>query len=212
MKLPRLLCIILCLMGFSKNSTALDIFPDNSTGAKGAMIFGLMGHYQRTVFSSTNSSPIYTGPLYSAKFEYQLGDSGFSIGPIVTYKIGTQDNTANSSSQTEKLSHKVMTLGAQAYVDNLYFRLALAKYDLNSKASGSINNELALIGTGLEAHAGVAITLGTSFFIQLGADLGYVQYQPDGSNGISSTITHLNYGATLGVSFVIPSSSRRRTR
>jgi hypothetical protein len=206
MNMIKIAAFLLAASGFMtiRSAQALDALSSGESGGRPALMLGVNYDLTGSRLFSDNSTPRYQGGLIKIRADYQIGTQSFSIGPYLSYLSGELENSGNNNLQREFLKIKSYSAGLKTYLDIFYIYVgySLNQHRLNS--TGQIERAVTMNGSGPESGVGLSFTFFSYFVLSLGADVSYASY-PANEGGLTSKTSHLRYGGTVGLSFVLPS-------
>jgi len=164
----------------------------------------LAGYHAPRLFQDSQTSS-YSGATFGGSLLYRLSSSAVSIAPIVTYQVGTYQNSANTSLQTETITDKTINAGLRAYFDKLYVQAHYSWIKLTDTAQGTVDLNIYDRVTGIGGSVGVELPL--SRFVRLEVSLDASSYQfNQKTGGFSADTQYLKYGGHIGINFLLPSA------
>ncbi len=167
------------------------------------------GYSAPRVFAQSQTAG-YSGINYGGSVYYKIGDSDFAWAPYAKYTFGNFNSTANSSTQSEKLSEKTLSLGLKIYLGDLFLRAGYDFVKVDDKTSGQTSQSLSDDTHGLSGGIGMVFGLTEYVRLEVSADVSSAHFSAK-LGGFSSASQYLRFGGTVGLGIILPSTPPRRT-
>lgn len=165
--------------------------------------------YQAPKIFTQGQTASYSGLNYAAALYYKIGDENFAWAPFASYEYGVYQNSANSAVRSEKITENTITAGAKFYFGNWFLTGSYSWVKFNAVTSGTSNLTVTDSGTGLGASLGHVFNLSSYVAVEVSGNIMNTNFQAK-SGGFSNSAQYLRYGATLGLSILLPSTPPRR--
>ncbi|MCB0347794.1 MAG: hypothetical protein KDD37_03120 [Bdellovibrionales bacterium] len=188
---------ILSLFLFATNAKALQTSEALVTPFYGYGVINFLGG---------GKVPTFNGHYYGVEGEYKFVGETLSLGFTGAVSQGSFDNDANNEVETETLDLTGHRFGLKLYYHDMYLKAGYGFVSLKNVATGSVANTLDM-STDLVSF-GIGYTYPFSSYIRLnfGFDMDYAEIEPS-STGVTTRADYYNYGASIGLQIVIPSSA-----
>jgi hypothetical protein len=171
------------------------------------MISAVGGYSSANVFGK-GDVPTFQGPLYGGEIEYVIGSTGLAVAPFAMLRFVDNENSFSDGGQTESLRGNYQGVGIKAYSNSMYLRLGLGQGKLKNKTTQAPLIDKELEGDFFELGGGLGWPITSLMSLTLGIDITHFKFDK-AKNNLQDRLDYTGYSAVLGITFLVPSSSRK---
>jgi hypothetical protein len=187
-------------------SYAKDAIP---TGSNLIFISPEVGYAMPRVFVQGRNAA-YGGLHYGGSLYYRIGDEDFSWAPFAGYRQGSFESDASTAFQSESFSEKTFSFGLKFYFGNFFLKAMYSRTDGKLESSGTTHSAISDTAWGYGGSLGYSWPVSSYLNLEFSGDVLNTKF-PAKPAGFTSATQFLRYGATLGISILLPSAPSRKS-
>ncbi len=168
-----------------------------------------VGYHSPRIFTQGQNAN-YHGKNFGGSIYYRIGSETFAIAPYATYSLGKFENEANSSTRTETIDEKTLSVGLKVYFGPLFVKGGYSRVNFESTATGVAAQSISDSATGPNGGIGLAWSLSRFIRVELAGEVLNANFSPN-AQGFSAKAQYLRLGGTLGIGIVLPSGPSKKS-
>lgn len=191
-----------------KKIIAIFVFIFTSGAHAGELIIGGGASFNHTNIIGQSDAPSYQGNGLFGEVEYLIpfaNKKAFSLFGI--YQKNELENTNNDSTLQETLKVSYLGGGLKFYMGSAYLSASIGRVNFSDTATGTVEKEIKSSELGQEVGAGFRFRLTSSLGITFSIHALHASLNPSNGSGFYKDYDLWQYRGSVGLSFVIPSTS-----